>query len=537
MNQMDVKRQQIKRLSQALGCIGLLLLGGMFGSRTIAYLGAAYECYFFLWILLGSNAADALGRMLRLNSIKGQHRNGARAGKYVMLLQCILGLAGAALLAILGNIVMVRVFLMPRGAFVTAVLAPAFFLRMAGGVFQGYLLGDGMELPAWVSEILRQVFFAGFGFLFGSLAQGYGAKVSALLGQEDFIAMYGAMGIAAAIFLSELACLLFLMIAHKIRRKNKKSGISDGMWQTGSFGGLIRNFYSGMMWGILVQFFSRLPIWLGLVFLQKSGGALPQAALMESFGEYYGRYLAFGAVFILLADAVMTAAGAKAYVYIRREENAYANVCLHGGLHFAAVQGLYFGAFWTALAGQIAGLFGSGASRDLEAMMRQGGFLVFFLILAGYFARLLVLGKSQHLAVAGLGIMNVVFVISAAVFLNSGHMGILSLVYAGLLGSGALCLVLGFLACRQLGIKVRWVQAFVIPMIGSALSGALCWLLGKTLAQYLGNAAAIPICFAISYILYFVILIFLRNFREIELRVMPGGKYIRAFGQMLHLYR
>lgn len=538
MNQVEVKKRQIKSFSYIIGAIGILLLGKLLGNSGIAYLAAGYECYTFFWILLGSNVSDALGRMIKGRSAKGQYRNAARVRRYIMVFQIFLGIVGSIVLAVLGNFVISKLFFMPRAAFLAAVFAPALFLRMMSAVFQGYLQGEGSELPAAVSCLIRQIFCVSLGFLFGNILKGHGVKVSVLLGQEDFAAMYAAMGVAIAIGLAELLTLLFLIIACRISHKQARNSASEGMRITDSFGSLIGILYGNMLWGILVQIFARLPIWLGIIFLQKSAAA--DLTVIASYGEYYGKYLAVVAVVVLFTDILLISASSKVYICLKRDERNYAEIGFQGGLHLAVMQGLYFGAFLMAMNSQMAG-FLSGSNLDeviqnVAKMIGNGAFLVCFLIVAGYFARLLTLGKSQHMVVAGFGIMNVLFIISMVLFLNSGQMGVFSLVYAGLIASGALCAVLGFFTCRQLGMGIDWLQTLALPAGGACICGLIGMFLGKALTPHLGSITTILICFAVSYLLYWIILIFLRNFRDQELKMIPCGNLIKSLGKMLQIY-
>lgn len=538
MNQVEVKKQQIKSFSYIIGSIGILLMGKLLGNSGIAYLAAGYECYSFFWILLGSNVSDALGRMIKGRSAKGQYRNAARVRRYIMVFQIFLGIVGSILLAVLGNFVIGKLFFMPKAVFLAAVLVPALFLRMLGAVLQGYLQGDGSEFFVAVSCLLRQILFVSLGFLFGSLLKGYGVKVGVLLGQEDFAAMYAAIGVAIAIGLAELLTGLFLMIACRISFGQTRNGASEGMRVTDSFGSLVGILYGNMLWGILVQIFARLPIWLGIIFLQKSVSA--DLTVINAYGEYYGKYLAVGAVILLFTDIFLISISSKVYVCIKRDEWNYANTGFQGGLHLATVQGFYFGAFLMAMGSQLAGfLCGSNLDeiiQNVAKMLGNGAFAICFLIVADYFARLLILGKNQHLLVAGLGAMNVLFIIFTVIFLNSGQMGAFSLVYAGLIASGALCIILGFFVCRRLGMNIDWIQTLALPAGGACICGLLSLFLGKALTPHLGNATTVLICFVVSYLLYWILLIFLRNFREQELKMIPGGNLIKSLGKMLQIY-
>ncbi len=531
MNQVEVKRRQIQSWSYLLGLVAILLFGRMLGDNGIAYMAAAYECFAFLWVILGRNVPDALGRMLRGRSARGQYKNAFRVRRYAMLFQVILGLIGSLILAFAGGFLIDRVFLMPHGAVLAMVLAPAFFLRMTGAVLLGYFQGEGSELPTAVSGLLRQIFWLGFGLFFGNLLKTYGQKVSALLGQEDFTAMYGAMGVAVAAVLSEVLIVLFLLIVYRGSSRKAKNPPMEGMRTTDSFGSLLRILYGSMAGTILVQLFAGLPLWLGVIFLQKS--AADKAVSIMNYGGYFGKYLAVCGIFLLLMDVMLISVSAKVHAFLKKDELRYARSIFQGGLHLTVVQGLFDAVFLTAMGSQLAGIFCESNVETVASMLSLGAFAVFFAGLADYFSRLLLLHGRWHLVLAGLGIMDIVFVICAVLFFNAGHLGIQSLIYAGLIAGGVLCAVLGFFACRQLGMGIDWLQSFAIPAGCACAVGLAALFLGKAVTPHLGNTVTVLLCLVVSFFLYWFLLFLFRNFREQELKLLPGGKLIKAFGRML----
>lgn len=581
MNQVEVKRRQIQGWAYILGFISLLLFGRMLGDNGAAYMAAAYECFAFLWTVLGGGVADALGRMLRVKNVKGQYKSAARVRKYIMLSGCAMGLMGSLVLAFGGRLVIVNVFHMPHGAFLAVALAPAFFLRMAGEVLLGYFQGEGSELPAAVSSVLRQVFLLGFGLLFGGLLKNYGKQVSRLLGVQDFTAMWGAIGVAIGMSLAELLLLLFLLVVHKGSSPKARYSRAEGMRTADSFGGALRGVHGGRMGVQLVRLLVRLPLLLGIVFLQRwsedaymaalaqgapgvngavsaqgasdaygavSAQGVPDAyaaltaqgvpgvyASISAYGRYYGKYLALGAILVLFTDVLLLPIIAKTASFLRRDEGKPARNSFQGGLHLGVVQGLYFSVFVAAMSSQLAGTLGE-QGEGTAAMLGCGSFAILFVILAGYFSRLLLLAGGQRLVLACAGGMNIIYVISIVIFLNTGHF-IQSLVYAGLIAAGALCAALAVLACLQLGMGIDWLQTFGIPMGCACVTGLLCMFLGRLLTPGLGNTVTVIVCLALSAPAYWVFLLLLRNFREQELKLLPFGRLVRALGQLLQVYR
>jgi len=538
MSQVEIKRRQIQAFSYILGFAGLLALGKLLEDNGIAYIAAAYECFSFIWILAGKCSSDAMAKMLRVRSPKGQYKNTARVKHRLMSINVFMGILGAVILAVGGFVLIDKVFYMQNGAFLAIVLAPALLLRNINAGMLGYFQGEGAGLPTSVSSVIRVVFTIGFGYLFGILLRNHGVKVSALLLQNDFTGMYAAFGVAIAISAAEFFVLIFLLVIYKGSLRNTKSG-SDSGSAVYSVAGLIRILYSNMAGMIFIMLFRELPIWLGLVFFRKNTfSGVAGAADMTSialYGTYYGKYLAIMLIAILITDIMLIVQSARVYALFRRNDIKYARNSFQGGIHVAVIWGTYMSVTLAALSGQTAGIICT-VNTDIAVSMFQGGsFLILFVALADYFGRLLYFADKKIMIYAGLGIMNIVFVIFVSVFLNVTDMGILSLVFAGLISSAFLCGFLGFCAVRSYGTGIDIIQNIGIPAGCACVSGLICMFLGKAVTPHLGNVVAALVCVAVSFAVYWILLLVLHNFHDQELRVIPGGRVIKAFGQMLHL--
>lgn len=538
MSQVEIKRRQIQAFSYILGLIGLLALGRVLEDNGIAYLAAAYECFSFVWILVGKYSSDAMAGILRGRNSKSQYKNNSKVKRRLMWIRVITGLLGAAVLAVGGFVLIDKVFCMQNGALLAAVLAPAFFLRNINAGILGFFQGEGAELPTSVASVLRVVFTVGFGFLFGILRKNYGMKVSALLLQSDFTGMHAAFGVAAAFSVAELFILLFLIVIYKGSSHNARSG-ADGARAVDSFAGLVGILYSGMAGIILITLFGKLPVWLGLLFFRKStasGGDLPaNLSAIRLYGAYYGKYLALMLIAVLLIDMMMLLQSVRVYALFRKGDVKFVRNGFQGGIHVASIWGIYLSVIFAASASQLAEIFCTANTDYVVSMLQGGSFLILFAALADYFGRLLYLADKKYMIYAGLGIMDIVFVIFVSVFLNAADMGIQSLVFGGLISAAVLCAMLGFCAVRTYGISVDVVQNIGIPAGCACVSGLICLFLGKAVTPHLGNAVSVLLCIAVSLIVYWILLLIAHNFREQELRVIPGGRTIRALGQFLHL--
>lgn len=525
MNHVERKRQQIDTCTHALALVIILLLGRGLGSTGIAFIGVGLEGFLLVWSLCGGAVSDTLGRMLRSRNSKGQYKNAEKLRKSAMVVQLAVGLLGTIALLITGQI--------PHFGFVLTLFAPAVFLHGVVAVLSGYFQGEGTELPRVAVSVLRLIFLLGFGWMFGRMFAGYGEKVSALLGNELFTAMYGAGGIALAFTLSEVFLMLFLLLLYKGSRKPKHREEKEGLKTTDSMGRQIQALY-GMMWTRMgVLFLTSLPPLLSAVFLL--GKEEERLQNTGQYGIFLITYLFPVLVVLLLLGAALLPGIWKTVQSGRREEQRNARVHFLGGLHGAMLFGLFFAVFSAIMAEQISACMledGAAGAKYLQ----QGSALLVFLMLLLYFIRIMLLLNQPYAVLAALGLGNIIYI--GSVLLLTGFLsgGVNVLIYGGMAGAGISCLLSGALTCRRLRAAPDILQMLVVPGAVASVAGLVCLLLGKALTPHVGNLAAVLICLVVGMLVYLVALLLLRNIKEQELNAIPFGKLLRALGQLLRVF-
>ena len=532
MNQAEIKRRQIQAASVILTFITLAVIARLIGYNGVTYTAAAVEIFAMLWLVVGGNLTEALGRLLRIRNSKGQYRNAARLKRNTTIFQLIFGLVGSVVLLagadwIAGNVLQVH-----YSTFVLMVLSPTVFLRTISAVLLGCFQGDGSEFPAAVTGILRQIFILGFSLLFGRMLADYGSKVSLLLVQENFTSMYGGVGVAIAINVSEALIVILLFLLYQWTRRSKESSRQGGMRAVDSFADSMRILWTvrGMQW--LTELLLFLPIPIGILFFQK-GTAYDVSV---EYGVYLSGYWVLCGSLTALIMIPLLPVCARVMVSLRKEEQRFARTVFQSGVHIGVVHAAFAAMFIAVMAPQISAMLCPGQEQAVEQMLRGGSLVILFLALSIYLGRLLILLGSKMLVLGSAGIGVVVYVIMLAVLLNRENTGVLALIYAGLMGVGVFCLLLGVLAYRQMRTRIDWLQVMVLPAGAAAVSGLICMLLGRLFTPHLGNLVTIIVTFVVSFCLYWVLLILLRGFRETELEVLPGGRLIRAVGQMLRVF-
>ncbi len=500
MKQVEVKRRQIQLVSYVLGLIVLWIMGRSLGDNGVAYLAAALESFGFVWCITGNSIPDALGKILRSKNSKGQYKDAHNMRRNVLLLQAVIGAVGSVLLLLGAGILMEWVFRMPYSKFILLLIAPMIFLKNVEAVLLGCFQGDGSELPTAASSVLRPFFWLGFGLLFGKLLGNYGEKVSALLGQEAFAPMYGGMGLGIALLLTELLLVLFLLLIYKGNRRSRQQRDEEGMKTTDRFLGHMRMLYGGMRGKILLHLLETLPLWLGLIFYQKSVSDIYASA--TSYGVYVGKYLVLCGIVVLLIAVFQVVFQARTGSCVRKEDMRRAKGIFQSGMKNSILYSLYFAVFFSILAKQLAEIFGGEGSELLGEMLQLGSAWIVFAVLAFYFSRTMLLLDKWHLVLGCAGIADIAFVVFTVILLNGGQTGIMSLVIAGLVGTCIYAVALGVCMFRQLKVSIDWIHTLAIPAGCASVVGLLCLLLGKVLTPYLGAGVTLLVSFALSAMLY-----------------------------------
>lgn len=533
MNQVEVRRKQLQAVSMILTLLTLAVVARLTGYNGAAYTVAAVEALTFVWIIVGGNLANTLGRLLRIRTSKGQHRNAARLRRNVLIFQMAFGLAGSLVLLIGADWIAQSVFRLQYSTFVLMVLSPAIFLRAISSVILGYFKGEGKELPTVISGVLRQIFILGFSLLFGRMLGDYGDKVSRLLVEENFKSMYGGVGVGIAISVAEIIIVVVLFLLYRGSRYFKGKKPQEGMRSTDSFVDSIRILWvsRGLQWLINLLLF--LPIPLGFVFLQKRGLG---DVLIEEYGVYMAVYWVLCGICTAFIILMLIPVNSRTAVCMRKDEQRFARTIFQSGIHVAVVHAVYAAVFLTVMAPQLARTFCADRAETAQRMLQGGSFVIVLLAVSLYFSRFLTMIGGKMLVLAATAIADVVYVVSVTVLLNTGRTGVLSLVYASIMGLGVLCILLGALSYRQLRARPDWLQLLLMPAVAAVVAGLICSLLGRVFTPHLGDAVTLVVALAVSFVFYWVGLLLLRNFREQELEVIPGGKLIRSLGQMLRVF-
>lgn len=533
MNQAEVRRRQAQAVSTVLALITLMAAARLAGYNGAAYVAAAVEIYALVCIVVSGGVSNVLGRILRLRGAKGQYRNAAVMRRNALILQAAAGFLGTAVLFLWAEEIAVGLLKTQYSSAILMILAPAVLLRSLSSLLAGYSRGAGIELPVAAVEILRQVFIFAFSMIFSKMLGTYGGKVSRLLAHENFTSMYGGIGIAIAVTLSEALAALFLLLIYRISKRSERRNFQEGMRVTDSLFDSIRiiSVNRGAQAGMLLLAVLSAP--LGMMFWQKAGSSSDAAAL--EYGLYLAGYGAVCGIAVGLVWLSLLPMCANTVNLLRKEESRFARNMFQSGVHVGVVQGAFWAVFAIVMSEQLGAVFGGEQAALAAKMFRDGGIIVLPLALSLYFARLLILTGKKYIVMGAAAAADLVYIVMVTVLLGTGKTGSLSLVYGGLMAGGILCILLGVFTYRVFRQRMDWLYVLAVPAGAAGVAGFTAMLLGKVLTPHLGNPVTVILCLAVAGALYWTGLLLFRNFREQELEVVPGGKLLIALGQLLRV--
>lgn len=532
MKLVEIRRIQIDLCAQIIGAVLLLVLGRLLGDQGVAYLMIAVNVFWLIWSLTGSYMADALGRMLRARSSRGQYRNAGRLRRTGLMLGIGSGLVGSLLLAVFAIAFSEKIFGIPYIRPLLLVMAPALFLRGIASVLLGWLKGEGTELPTVIVSVARQVLTVIFAILFCKLLESYGVKVSALLGVETFTAMYGGIGVTLGMLIAEALCTLFLGVVYRASRSGGRDRAeSQRVSETSSQ--QVQAFYANAWPQAVREFLSILPLWIGMLLLK--GNLSDSSPFTEQYGLLIGRYAPICCIIFLLLAALLTENVTHMAQSLHRDEQRLSQRYFTGGLHGAIAQSVFFAMFLAVTASQLADWLCISGEEDVAGMLRAGAFMIPLALLGYFFTGILAGSNGRQTVLIGLLIADLLYAIASLAALKAGS-GVMALIYAGLIAQGVYAAGMGFLLIRQLGCRIDWIRIAVIPTVCSCLIGLAVLFIARAASPHLGNAITVILLLILSYALYWAALLFLRSFREQDLQYFPGGKLLKQIGRLLKAF-
>lgn len=552
MKQQEIKRKQIICYTYIIGMLGMIGMGKILGDGGLAYLAVAMETISLFTLLVTFGVSDVIARLQRNRRNKGQFKGAARMRGQFLLLQGVTGALLSAVLFLMADTLAQKVFQVPYSASAMKLLAPVILFQALDAALLGYFLGSGSYMPSLVSAVLRQGFFLVLGSLFGRRLADYGDKVSNLLKNSNYSGMYGAMGVALGILITELLVFLFLVIVYMVSdRKADEQRSQEGLRRTESMGDIVRVFCGALWQGTCTALLALLPVLLGAVFYLRSiyqlysqvSALVPAAdpgegmvwaadAAVTGYGSFFGKCFLLCGVFVVILAARCLSVYGRLHSAIRREDVRYTRDVASSGLHYVWVVGLYFAVTMAVMAPQMAAGFFPGRDAGVDGMLRTGGVMILLTGLVILLSMVLLAHGERYILMGMLGVWAILDLILQKVFVKGSDYSAAGILSAALAAMALLLAALLGYCVWQSRINTEYIRILGVPLVGAGIMGLAMMMATKLLSAHMSNVMSVVAAALLGAIVYGVILVMTRNIREYEISVLYGKQARKLLGRI-----
>ena len=530
-------------ISKIIGIARRFPMEHIIGDVGNGYYSVAYEIYSIMLLISCYSLPLAVSKVMSAKISKKQYQNANRVFQCAMVFALISG-SITFLLVELFNTQFAAAFQEPMSAMALRVLGPAMLIVAVMGVFRGYFQGMGTMIPTAVSQILEQIFVMIATIIGAYYLSQAGEKAGAILHNPNFAPAYGAAGASLGPVIGALIGLVFLsliFVAYSPTRK--KLMRQDVSGELDSYGSIFR-----------LIILTILPVLLSttvynvsnIIDIKLFNSIMVKKGLddMKAFylGVYSGKYRVLVNVPIALANAMCSSivpvlAGLTAKKALRQEKCQKITSAMQFTMFIAIPSAVGL----AILAKPIISLLFNGEVDLAVSLLHFGSISVVF-----YSMSTLTNGALQGINKMRLPVIHALIALAVHVVFLIGclemNLGVISLVYANVLFSLIVCVLNSIALFRHLGYHQELKKTFVIPLISSAIMGAvllgisagLTGLLGE-LSKKLMSFIIVVVAVCVGVLVYFVSMIMLKGITEKELKAMPGGRTILGFAKKIKL--
>ncbi len=523
-------------ISRVIGIARRFPMEHIIGDKGNGYYSAAYEVYALMLLISCYSLPLAVSKVVSSKLSKRQYKSAQRAFQCAMIFALVAGSITFLVCEIFGDMIAEYFLLEPMSALALKILGPALLIVAVMGVFRGYFQGLGTMVPTAISQILEQIFV-----LIGTIAGAYilynkGAKVGALLHNEDYAPSYGAAGASIGPVLGSVVGLLFLVFVFTLYKKaNKKQNTRESSANVDSYGQIFRLIILTILPVLLsttvynvstiidIRIYNRIMIQKGL-----------DSVRAYNWGVYSGKYRILVNVPIALANAMCSSIVPVLTNLMVHEEYRQVKEKIGQAMRFTMLVAIPSTVGLAVLARPIISMLFTGEIDMAVSMLHFGSVSVVFYSMSTLTNGVLQGINRMKIPVRNAAISLIIHVIFLYAVLQAG-MGINAVVWGDILFAVVICVLNAISINKYLKYKQELVRTFVIPTIAAAVMGVVLVVLNILLSKIVGDIVTVFIGIFVGVIVYFLALILLKGVDERDLMSMPGGKTVLGIARRFRL--
>ncbi len=521
MGKGEVLKKQIQYYAYCIGALLFLKYGKELGNNGIMYLAIGLETIALLMTVLGEGISDVYSKMLRSRRKRGLYHDAIAVKKRVKFIQILLGILFVIGSLIFADIIAMKFLHTDKCALIIRILSPVLLLRAINSILSGYLQSLGKHLSLAVTYVLRIVLFGILGGIISNNRIAYGEKVAALLKNEDYIGLYGAIGIAITIVLTEIIILIALIVLYFLNDTGfDRKNMDKNLHKTESFRETIANYTYLNNNPLCFGLFKRLLLIVPFITIIRN---------VDGAGVFYGKFLPLCSIPVLLIGARYFLLYSRLYSLSRNKDTRMTREHIQTGMQYTWTVGLLFVVLFSVLASQITDAF---FAKDLlmKNMLQYGSILILLVSMLTY---LLMVNIAHNRKVECYITMFITIVLH--VIINNSMYNKLqkpeAILYASCISLVIGIFLLGLFTIFIYGLRLEYIYVFLLPLICIGVAGVIVLLMAKYMAPHIGSSLCCIIGFILGTVIYIAGLSLCRVFSDLEIERLYGpiGKKLFSF--------
>lgn len=508
--------------------IGMLFMHipvfAVIGADGSCLFGIAVDSFMLIYIAFGMSMTYVIRESVNASAVKAQYRcvcNTVRAG---ILVSTVYSVLVAMLVILAAEPISVYVLDEPRVRMVIYAALPAIIFSLISSAEKGYISGCRVEGIFAAGHYLEAVMLAAFSFLGAKTGLSLGTKASALLVNSDIVFIYGAAGAMAGVSIAELFIVVYwtamLILFMKPMKKMAEEDITTG---GGTISSIMKSILNKqlpyILTGLLIT--SYFPITMRFFFSAQYG----RDGIITSWGEYISIFLpiiSICAIICFLSSARRIRSVVKAQ---RKDEQNKMNKILNSAFRYLIVTGVPISLYITAVGGNISSIIGASDKGAVNGL--YGFYSLLILSTAVWLFLSSILFERSYISdiIIGTSVSYLAAVIAASCLINFMHSAA-GAVIGMIIFTVMMSIFSSFMIRKNMGMRVRMSSYLLKLLICGAVYLAVEMLLKFILSVYVGDLAAVLVCFVTGWILYLILISYFKVLPDGQICRIPCGEII-----------
>ncbi|MCI9248475.1 MAG: polysaccharide biosynthesis protein [Dorea sp.] len=525
-------------ITKIIGAVYRVPLVNILGDKGMGYYGVAFQIYAIALTLTSYSLPLAVSKLVSARNAVGQYRNAHKVFRIALSFAFTVGGSAALLIFFGADIIASHIMKMSLSAYALRVLAPCILVVAVLGVFRGFFQGNKSMIPTAFSQVLEQIVNAAVSIM-GAYFLLKLAK-AAKKGENYSLAMAAVGGTLGTVAGAVFALLFLMFVFAAYQRVMKRQRRRDRTRRRESY----EHIFRALLFTIAPVLLSSTVYNLsGVIDNAMFGTIMSAQGHAESdyaglLGILSGKYdtiinvpLAFSNA---LGASLVPSLVATAKSGNRRQVNSKISLFVRFNMMIAipSAVGLF------VLAKPILDLIFFTENNDVSAKMLQiGAVSVIFYCLSTVTNAVHQGLDNMMVPVKSASISLVVHIVSLFVMMVVFQWGIYGVVVSKIVFSATASMLNSHALRQKVGYIQEQKKTFLIPLLASAIMGALSLGAYSLFRLLIGQKPATLVAMLIAVAAYGAALVLLGGVSEEEMAEMPKGRLLAKVCRKVRLFR